>query len=98
VVEVEDGLGLGPHVMVTMRRIVVLHAYPFIGFTRVVQPEVIVDCLGRQYRGKAFGQRLQAVERTVASNSNQSFDAELRQARCKKIHLLLIIRIHVIPR
>ena len=84
--------------MVTMRRVVVLHTHPFVGFTGVVQSEIVVDRLRRQHGGQAFGQRLQAVEGTVASDGNQSFNAELLQTRREEINLVLIISIHVITR
>ena len=48
--------------------------------------------------GQALGQRLQAVERAVAADADQSFDAQLVQARGDEVELVLLVRVDVVAR
>ena len=54
--------------------------------------------LGARTVGQALGQRLQPVERAVAADGNQPFDAELLQPRRDEVELVLLVRIDVVAR
>ena len=61
--------------------LIVVHlASPFVRFIDVIQPEVIVDRLGREHAREEIRKRLHTADRAVAANADQALDAELRQA------------------
>ncbi len=97
-IEVEDGVRRRALVVVAVRRAGVLDANPFVGLARIIQPEIVVDGLGREHGRQAFGQRLQAVERAVAADGNQPFDAQLLQSRRDQVELVGLVGVDVVPR
>ena len=74
--EVEHGLRFRALVADAAFHRGVAHPQPFIRLARVVQPEIVVDRLGREHRREAFGQRLKTVERTVAADGKVKMKAK----------------------
>ena len=98
VIEIEGDRGRRALVAVLRFAVGILDAHPFVGLARVVQAQIVVDRLGRQDGRQALGQRLQAVERAVAADGDQSFDAERREAVRDEIELGPVVRIDVVAR
>ena len=73
-------------------------ANPFVRFVGVIQPEIVIDGLGREHHGKAFGQRLQAVEGAVAADADQAVQAQFAQAGGDHVQLLGFVGIDKIAR
>ena len=97
-IQIEDGVGRRPLVVVVRRAVGLLDANPFVRLARIVQPQIVVDRLRRQHGRQAFGQRLQAVERAVTADGDQAFDAQLRQTRRNQVELRLLVRVDVVAR
>ncbi len=97
VVEIEDRAGRGALVAETGLGRGVIHADPFIGFARIVQAQVVVDRLGREHHRQPFGERLETVERAVAANADQAFNAKFPQAGDDLVKLLRLLGVNKIP-
>ena len=74
----------------------IVHPHPLVRFAGIIQTEIVINGLGRQHGGQALGQRLQAVEGTVAADANEPLDAQLFQPRLDNVEVLLVFRIHII--
>jgi hypothetical protein len=72
--------------------------HPFVGFAGIVQPEVVVHGLRREDDRQTFRQRLQSIERAVATNADESFDSELAHPGHDHVQFLGFIGIHKVPR
>ena len=70
---------------------------PLVGFTRVIQAQVVVDGLGGQHGGQAFRQRLEAVQGAIAPHADEPFDPQLAQAGLNQVNLRALVRVEVIP-
>ena len=71
-------------------------AHPLVRLARIIQPQIVINRLRRENGRKAFGQRLQAIERTVPADRDESVYAELRQARGNLVEFVLLVRIDII--
>ncbi len=95
-IEVE-GLGGGNlFVAITAFGRGIVHPHPFIRLAGIIQAQIVIDGLGSQHGGQPLGNRLQAVEGTVAANANQPLDAEFFQTRFDHVEVLFVVGIHII--
>ena len=76
--QIDRGRGRGRIGSDSRALVVARFARPFVDFVQIVQPQVVVDRLGAQHGGQPVAQRLQAVERAVAADADQPFDAQPR--------------------
>ncbi len=98
VLKIEDGVGSGAFVTEARLGSWITRAHPFIRLAGVVQPQVVVNGLGREHHWKALGQRLQSVQGAVAAHANQTFHPQLFQPREDQVQLLFVVRINVVAR
>ena len=58
------------------RSIVVFRANPFVGLTRVVQPQIVIDRLWRKNGRQPLRQRLKTIERAVTTDRDETVDSK----------------------
>jgi len=80
--------------LISEAAILVMHTHHFIRLAWIVQAEVVVDGLRRKHCGQPLGQGLQAIEGTIAADTNQALNREFGQTSCDKVEFLLFVRIH----
>ena len=68
-IEIEDGAGRGAFVAEAAFHAGFVDPHPFVRLAWIIQAQVVINRLGRQYGGQALSQRLQAVERAVAADT-----------------------------
>src|SRR6266850_1857833 len=97
-IEIEDGAGRRAFVAEAAFHAWFVDSHPFVRLAWIIQTQVVINRLGRQYGRQALGKRWQAVECAVAADTYQSFDPQFSQARYKEVACILVVRVNVIAR
>ena len=77
--------------LISEAAILVMHTHHFIRLAWIVQAEVVVDGLRRKHCGQPLGQELQAIEGTIAADTNQALNREVGQTSFDKVEFLLFV-------
>lgn len=97
-IEVESGIGRHAFVAKALRGLRILRPHPFIRFIGVIEAKVVIDRLRREHDRQSFHQRLQAIERAIAADADQPFQAQLADAGVNQVQLLLFVWIDIVSR
>src|SRR4030095_13332315 len=92
-IEVENRAGFGAFIALAAFDGGVVHAHPFVGFTGIIQPEIVINGFGSENRRQSIGQGLEAVQGSVAADADQAVDLEPSEALDDLIEFFVFIRI-----
>jgi hypothetical protein len=96
-IQIEGLGGWNLFVAITVFGCGVVHPHPLIRFAGIIQPQVVINGLGRQHGGRRSASGCRPLKGAVSTDADQPLDAEFFQPRFDHVEVLFIVGINIIP-